>query len=82
MGIDEKKLRVFASWCKSYEEYYDSYSTGQLERAIISCREETIKQIGDMLDEILHSDNLDLDEEIKNAKFDYPIIVYEVSVPK
>ena len=74
----EKKLRVFASWCLNYKE--PSYFTGTLESALLNCQVETINKIGDMLDEILNSDTLDLNEEIKNAKTNYPLKQFDFSL--
>jgi hypothetical protein len=69
MATTEEKLRVFANWCSHYKEPH--YYTGTLESALLNCQVETINKIGDMLDEILNSDTLDLDEEIKNIKSNY-----------
>lgn len=71
MATTEEKLRVFANWCSHYNMTEPPYYTGTLESAIHNCQVETINKIGDMLDEILNSDTLDLDEEIKNIKSNY-----------
>ena len=74
MATIEEKLKVFASWCLKYDEYPYSDPTereGALERAIRNSREQTINNLGQMLDEILNSDTLDLENEIKNLKTDF-----------
>lgn len=69
MATTEEKLRVFANWCSHHKE--PNYYIGTLESALLNCQVETINKIGDMLDEILNSDTLDLDEEIKKIKSNY-----------
>ena len=76
----EKKLRVFASWCLDYSEYSCYESHTDLQRALIDNRVETIQQIGNMLNEILNSDTLDLNEEIKKVKSNYPLKQFEFSL--
>jgi hypothetical protein len=71
MTKNENKLIVFASWCMDYSEYTCNESQTEIQRALIDNKVETINKIGDMLDEILNSDTLDLDEEIKKAKSNY-----------
>jgi len=71
MATTEEKLKVFASWCLKYDEYYDFEREGAMERAIRQSREETIHNIGQMLDEILNSDTLDLKNEIENLKTEF-----------
>ena len=68
MATTEEKLKVFASWCLKYDEYVDLEREGAMERAIRNSRQETIRNIGSMLDEILNSDTLDLKNEIENLK--------------
>lgn len=71
MATTEEKLKVFASWCLKYDEYADIEREGALETAIRNSREQTINNIGQMLDEILNSDTLDLKNEIENLKTEF-----------
>ena len=68
--MNEKRLRVFATWLKDYDEYRDPYYGGDLERAISYAREETMQKIGDYLEEILDFDEDQLDNELKPKKKD------------
>ena len=56
------RLKVFAKWLKEYGESYDPYTEGLLEAALRQSNEETIRKIGDYLEEILEMD----DEQIKD----------------
>ena len=50
----EKRLRIFADWLKDSEVYVDSYSDGRMESAIKNAQEETMQQIGSLLEEVLN----------------------------
>ena len=56
------RLKVFAKWLKEYGESYDPYTEGLLEAALRQSNEETIRKIGDYLEEILEMD----DEQVKD----------------
>ena len=56
------RLEVFAKWLKEYSELHDPYTEGLLEAALRQSNEETIRKIGDYLEEILEMD----DEQIKD----------------
>ena len=53
----KQRLEYFARTLKEHEEYIDYYSMGHLEQSAAKAKEETIKDIGDMLLEILELDN-------------------------
>ena len=56
------RLIVFAQWLREYSELHDPYTEGLLEAALRQSNEETIRKIGDYLEEILEMD----DEQIKD----------------
>ena len=58
----KNRLEVFAKWIREYSEIHDPYTEGLLEAALRQSNEETIRKIGDYLEEILEMD----DEQIKN----------------
>jgi hypothetical protein len=58
----KNRLEVFAKWLKEYSEIHDPYTEGLLETALRQSNEETIRKIGDYLEEILEMD----DEQIKS----------------
>tara|TARA_R110001592_G_scaffold204081_1_gene454072 strand:+ start:966 stop:1154 length:189 start_codon:yes stop_codon:yes gene_type:complete len=58
----KNRLEVFAKWLKEYSEIHDPYTEGLLEAALRQSNEETIRKIGDYLEEILEMD----DEQIKS----------------
>ena len=58
----KNRLEVFAKWLREYSEIHDPYTEGLLEAALRQSNEETIRKIGDYLEEILEMD----DEQIKN----------------
>ena len=58
----KNRLEVFAKWLREYSELHDPYTEGLLEAALRQSNEETIRKIGDYLEEILEMD----DEQIKN----------------
>ena len=62
----KNRLEVFAKWLKEYSEIHDPYTEGLLEAALRQSNEETIRKIGDYLEEILEMD----DEQIKNELSD------------
>ena len=58
----KNRLEVFAKCLREYSEIHDPYTEGLLEAALRQSNEETIRKIGDYLEEILEMD----DEQIKN----------------
>ncbi len=57
------QLKVLVKWLKDYSDgYFDPYTEGVLEAQLRQNKEDTIKQIGDYLEEILAMD----EEQIKN----------------
>jgi len=58
----KNRLEVFAKWLKEYSEIHDPYTEGLLEAALRQSNEETIRKLGDYLEEILEMD----DKQIKN----------------
>ena len=52
----KQRLKYFAETLKDYKEYVDYNSTGHLEQSAARKKEETIRDIGDMLLEILELD--------------------------
>ena len=54
----KQRLKYFARTLKEHTEYVDYYSMGHLEQSTAKAKEETIKDIGDMLLEILELDNV------------------------
>jgi len=53
----KQRLKYFARTLKEHTEYIDYHSMGHLEQSAAKAKEETIKDIGDMLLEILELDN-------------------------
>ena len=63
----EERLKVLAKWLKDYSDgYFDPYTEGVLEAQLRQNKEETIKQIGDYLEEILAMDDEQLKDEFKS----------------
>ena len=60
----EKQLRLFSEYLKSESVYQDPYTGGVVERAVEYAREETMQQIGSMLEEVLNMDDEHLDNEL------------------
>ena len=58
----KNRLKVFAQWLREYSELHDPYTEGLLEAALRQSNEETIRKIGDYLEEILEMN----DEQIKD----------------
>jgi len=54
----KQRLKYFARTLKEHTEYVDYHSMGHLEQSAAKAKEETIKDIGDMLLEILELDNV------------------------
>lgn len=54
----KQRLKYFARTLKEHTEYIDYHSMGHLEQSTAKAKEETIKDIGDMLLEILELDNV------------------------
>jgi len=54
----KQRLKYFARTLKEHTEYIDYHSMGHLEQSAAKAKEETIKDIGDMLLEILELDNV------------------------
>tara|TARA_R110000824_G_scaffold42470_2_gene125033 strand:+ start:369 stop:581 length:213 start_codon:yes stop_codon:yes gene_type:complete len=54
----KQRLFYFAKTLKEHTEYIDYHSMGHLEQSVAKTKEETIKDIGDMLLEILELDNI------------------------
>ena len=61
----ERRLRLFAGYLKSTNIYVDSYHDGALESAVKHAQEETIQQIGSLLEEVLDMTDEQLDDEDK-----------------
>jgi hypothetical protein len=60
------QLKVLALWLKDYSESaFDSYTEGVLETQLRQNKEETMKQIGDYLEEILAMGDEQLKDELK-----------------
>ena len=60
----ERRLRLFADYLKS-TQVYNSEDGGVVERAVEYAKEETIQQIGQMLEEVLDMTDEQLDKEDK-----------------
>ena len=58
----KQRLEILASWMKDFNVSIDPYTDGVVESAIKRQKEETIRCIGDLLEEILDMD----DEQVKN----------------
>jgi len=54
----KQRLKYFAKTLKEHHEYVDYSSMGHLEQSAAKTKEETIRDIGDMLLEILELDNV------------------------
>jgi hypothetical protein len=54
----KRRLKYFAETLKDYEEYVEYHSMGHLEIKAAQTKEQTIRDIGDMLLEILELDNV------------------------
>ena len=59
----ERRLRVLANYLKDTQVYTSEYG-GVVERAVEYAREETMQQIGSMLEEVLNMDDEHLDNEL------------------
>ena len=61
------KLKVLAKWLKDYgSRDFDPYTEGVLEAQLRQNKEDTIKQIGDYLEEILAMDEEQTENEFKS----------------
>ena len=58
----ERRLRIFAEYLKSTQVYNSEYG-GVVERAVEYAKEETMQQIGQMLEEVLNMTEEQLDKE-------------------
>jgi hypothetical protein len=58
----KQRLEILASWMKDFNVSIDPYTDGIVESAIKRQKEETIRCIGDLLEDILSMD----DEQMKN----------------
>ena len=63
MNRVERRLRLFAQYLKSTDIYVDSYPDGAVERAVKHAQEETMQQIGSLLEEVLDMSDEQLDKE-------------------
>lgn len=65
-GMDnlELKLRVFSKWCCEHKEYSSYENSGKLEQVISDVKQDTINTIGQMLEELLATNNIDLQKEL------------------
>lgn len=54
----KRRLKYFAETLKEHTEYVDYHSIGHLEQSAIRTKEQTIRDIGDILLEILELDNV------------------------
>jgi L-arabinose isomerase len=61
----EIKLRLFANWLCSHEEYKDTHSD-LLESAIEYAKQDVINKIGDMLIEILDMPEEDVEKQLQD----------------
>ena len=59
----ERRLRIFAESLKSTQVYNSEYG-GVVERAVEYAKEDTMQQIGQMLEEVLNMTEEQLDDEI------------------
>ena len=59
----ERRLRIFAEYLKSTPVYNSEYG-GVVERAVEYAKEDTMQQIGQMLEEVLNMTEEQLDDEI------------------
>ena len=60
------RLTVFAKWLREYSELHDPYTEGLLEAALRQSNEETIRKIGDYLEEILEMDDKQIKDELND----------------
>ena len=60
----ENRLKILAQWLKEYTYSIDDRD-GALETAMKRAKEETMHEIGDYLEEILATDNEQIDNELK-----------------
>ena len=58
----ERRLRIFVEYLKSTQVYNSEYGGG-VERAVEYAKEETMQQIGQMLEEVLNMTEEQLDKE-------------------
>ena len=61
----KNRLTILASWLKDYTVNIDPYTDGALETAVKRQKEETMQCIGDLLEEILEMDNVQIENELK-----------------
>ena len=61
----ERRLRLFAEYLKGTQVYNSEYG-GVVERAVEYAKEETIQQIGQMLEEVLDMTDEQLDNELND----------------
>mgnify|MGYP003641683513 CR=1 FL=1 len=50
----EDRLKVLALWLKDWVEMFDSHTEGVLEAALRRSKDETIQEIGSLLEEVLN----------------------------
>ena len=61
----KQRLEILASWMKDYTVSVDPYTDGALETAVKRQKEETMQCIGDLLEEILEMDDVQIKNELK-----------------
>jgi len=62
----KQRLEILASWMKDYTVIIDPYTDGALETAVKRQKEETIQCIGDLLEDILNMDDMQIDIELSH----------------
>ena len=62
----KQRLTILALWMKDYTVNVDSYTDGALETAVKRQKEETIQCIGDLLEDILNMDDMQIDIELSH----------------
>ena len=61
----KQRLTILASMLKDYTVSIDPYTDGALETAVKRQKEETMQCIGDLLEEILEMDDVQIKNELK-----------------
>jgi hypothetical protein len=61
----KQRLEILAAWMKDYTVSVDPYTDGALETAVKRQKEETMQCIGDLLEEILEMDDVQIKNELK-----------------
>tara|TARA_R110001583_G_scaffold33641_13_gene113660 strand:+ start:3474 stop:3662 length:189 start_codon:yes stop_codon:yes gene_type:complete len=61
----EDRLKVLALWLKDWVEMFDSHTEGVLEAALRRSKDETIQEIGSLLEEVLEMDVDQIKNELK-----------------